>query len=547
MTGRHATSESVDVAIIGSGAAALSAALVVAAGGLSVTILEKSDKVGGTSAMSGAGTWIPANHHARAAGLADSPAEALTYLRATAPAGWPAREDALWQAFVDNAPHMLEFVERATPLRFELLSEPDPIAEKPGGKVRGRMLSPLPLSRRIVGPYGPLIRRSTLPHLFTYRELVEQDPYHAPVASALRLLPKLAWRWLTGSAGQGNALITGLLKGCLDQGCRIELSTRVIKLNRDDESGRVVGVTTERSGRQARLLARRGVVLATGGFEWNRDLVGRHFPGPLDRIGSPRSNEGDGQRLAESVGAMLDRMDQANVYPTLPTIYEGHVHGLPAIFQAEPHAIVVNRGGMRFVSEYDYNIGEALDTRDATGAPAHLPCWIIGDARYLTRSAPMRWYARYEPGWIRKAPSLSVLAALIDLPAGVLGDTVERFNRYCAVGRDADFHRGESVWERYKAGWNDPAAPNPTLWPIERPPFVALPLNRSILGTKGGARTNARGQVLRPDGSVIAGLYAAGNAMANPIGTRAVGAGTTIGPCLTWGYICGKTLLGDNH
>jgi len=141
-----------------------------------------------------------------------------------------------------------------------------------------------------------------------------------------------------------------------------------------------------------------------------------------------------------------------------------------------------------------------------------------------------------------KASTLGQLATRIGLPPGELEATVARYNQFCATGRDDDFHRGETVWDQFKAG-----GPKNALGCVEEAPFFAMPLNRSILGTKGGARTNAKGQVLRPDGSVIAGLYAAGLSMANPIGTRAVGPGTTIGPNLTWGFICGSALLADNR
>lgn len=539
--------QAVDVVVAGSGAAALTAALTASVGGLGVLILEKSDRIGGTSAMSGAGTWVPANHHARAAGMADSAAEALTYLRSASPPGWADAEDALWQAFVSEAPHMLAFVERHTPLRYGLTGEPDPIAEAPGGKARGRMVSPHPLSRRLVGRYGRLIRRSTLPHHFSYLEAHHFDLYHQPFRSAFRLAPHLLWRLLTNSAGQGSALITGLLKGCLDHGCRILLNARVVSLLSDLPGGTVSGVVVEENGHPYPVFARRGVVLATGGFEWDAEMRGQYFPGPLDRIGSPRSNQGDGQRLAASVGAELARMDQANVYPTLPAIYEGRPHGMPMTFQAEPHAIVVDRHAHRFASEYDYNIGEALDRRDPeSGAPLHLPAWVIADRRFLRRSAVFRFHAAKEPGWIRRAESLAALARKAGLPEAALQATVERFNSFCRAGQDADFRRGESAWERSKAGpWINGA--NPTLGAIEAPPFFAIPFNRSLLGTKGGARTNAHGQVLRPDGSLIAGLYCAGNAMANPIGTRALGAGTTIGPCMTWGYICGNALVRANR
>jgi 3-oxosteroid 1-dehydrogenase len=537
-----------DVIVIGSGAAALSAALAASVGGAEVLIFEKSEKIGGTTAMSGAGTWVPANHHARAAGIGDSPEETLRYLRAASPQGWQATEDHLWESFVNHAAPMLEFLERHTPLRFELIDEPDPQAEKPGGRVKGRMLSPLPLSRWLVGSaYARKIRRSTLPHLFTYGEIKEHDPYGHPVTAVMRLAPTLLARVLTNRAGQGSALVVGLLRGCLDHGCRIELECRVTGLIADSATGHVEGVEVDRRGRLERCLARRGVVLATGGFEWDRELYERHFPGPLDWILSPDTNTGDGQKMAAQVGAAVDHMDQANVFPALPTVYEGKLHGIPIPFQLHPHCIVVDRHGRRFVSEFDYNLGEAIDRRDAkSGQPLHLPCWLIGDSRFLHSWTVFRWYARHKKDWMRRAATIEDLAARIEIPAGALVETLARYNGFVATGRDADFQRGESAWERYKSGSTD-GGHNLALGAVDRPPFIAWPLNRSIVGTKGGARTNERGQVLRADGTIITGLYCAGNAMANPIGTRAVGAGTTIGPCLTWGYICGTQLLKENR
>ena len=532
-------SDECDVLVIGSGSAALSAALRCAVGGLRVTIIEKTGRLGGTSAMSGAGTWIPANHRAAEAGIADSPEEALAYIRAASPDGWQEAEDSLWAAFTRNAAPMLAFLEQHTPLRFALTDEPDTMVEK-GGKTRGRMLSPRPLRKSRAGKYARKIRPSTLPHLYTYQEVYDGDLYHRPVRATLQYAHRLLWRWLTGSRAQGSALVTGLLAGCLAHGCRIELDARAVELLAED--GSIVGAIVEHGSTKRTIRARRGVVIATGGFEWDHDRRNAHFPGALDRLGSPRANTGDGQRMAEAAGAQLARMDQANVYPTLPTFYEGEIHGVPFLFHAEPHAILVDRSGKRFVSEYDFNIGEAMDRRDADGMPRHLPAWVIADARFVRNAPPLRWFARRQPGWLIEAPTLAALAAKIDIPAADLEATVARFNGFCASGRDLDFHRGESFWEETKAG-----GPGAALAPIERAPFYAMKLNRSILGTKGGARTNEKGQVLREDGSIVAGLYAAGLAMANPIGTRAVGPGTTIGPNLTWGYICGTSLLSDNR
>lgn len=528
-----------DVIVAGSGAAALTAALTAAVAGLKVLVLEKSLLLGGTSAMSGAGMWVPANHLAAAAGFQDSPQEALAYLRSASPADWRSTEDPLWQRFTEEAPNMLAFVERHTPLRFSLTNEPDPMAEHEGGKREGRMVSPKLLSRRLVGQYARRLRPSTMSHLFTYNEMRSTGIYTRPVRAIVCMLPKLLWRALTRRAGQGSALITGLLKGCLDHGCRVETSARVLDLLVDDAAGRIVGVRVQQGGETLDYYARRGVVLATGGFEWDETLRQTHFPGPLDRLGSPRTNEGDGQRMAQKVGARLDRMDQANVYPTLPTVYEGKPHGLPFPFQAFAHAIVVDRHGRRFVSESDYNIGEHLDRRNADGSSVHLPAYVVADARFMKHSLPFRWFARKQPGWVHSAPTLAELAVRLGLPVSSLQDTVSRFNGFCAQGKDLDFARGESVWERFqssgKVNWGR----------VEQGPFFGMSINRSILGTKGGPRTDPGGRVLRTDGSVIKGLYCAGNAMANPIGTRAVGAGTTIGPCMTWGFICASSAVSE--
>jgi 3-oxosteroid 1-dehydrogenase len=186
-------------------------------------------------------------------------------------------------------------------------------------------------------------------------------------------------------------------------------------------------------------------------------------------------------------------------------------------------------------------MGEVLDQRDEHGQPKHLPVWLITDADFFRNSGLLRWFARFDKRWITKARTLDDLADRIRLPAANLVRTVARFNELAAKGVDEDFRRGETPLEKERA------AVSGLMTPITKPPFVAIPFNRSILGTKGGARTNAAGQVLRPDGSIIAGLYCAGIAMASPIGTRAVGSGTTIGPNMTWGYICANAMLQTNR
>ncbi|NKC30473.1 FAD-dependent oxidoreductase [Falsiroseomonas selenitidurans] len=533
--------DEVDALVLGSGAAGLTAALTAAVAGLRVLVLEKTDRIGGTSAMSGAGTWIPANHHAEAAGIADSPAEALAYIRAAAPEGWAETEDALWQRLVTASPAMLRFVEAHSPLRFRLTPEGDPLRHLPGAKPRGRMLSPLPLSRFRAGRFAFRIRRSTIPEIFTYHEAVETDLYHHPWRTALRLWPRLAWRLLTNSRGKGTALITGLVRGCLDAGVRIEHSAQAVELVQD-ESGAVTGAVVEQGGRRRTLRARRGVVIATGGFEWDAVRLERHFPGPVDYLGSPPGNTGDGHRLAEAAGAALAHMDQATLTPAVPVRHEGRLMARPVPFHTEPNAILVNRYGVRFVNELTFNIGEAMDARDAAGQPRHLPCWVIADARLLERLPPARWAAQDDPAWLRQADSLAALAARIGLDPAALEASVARYNAACAAQKDAEFGRPSAA----DAAASGDRRRRGGLEAITRAPFLAMPFNRAILGTKGGPRTNDQAEVLRPDGSVIAGLFAAGASSANPLGTRGVGTGTTIGPYMAWGHVAGLRLAQRN-
>lgn len=534
--------EIVDVIVVGSGSAALSAALTAARRGKRVLVLEKTAYLGGTSAMSGAGTWVPANHHMLAAGIEDSPDNAWRYLRATAHDGWQEDEDALWKAFADHAPKMLAFLEANTPLEFEMIDEPDIFAEREGGIEYGRMLSTKPIRRSVAAGLRRHIRRPPWPQIFSYNEAQSLNFFRQPLRSAIAFAPRFVRRYLLDERAQGNALIAGLLAGCQAAGCRFHRETPA-DAPILDATGRVVGVQASRGGKPLRLGARLGVVLASGGFEWNTAWREQYFPGPYDRSGSPNGNVGDGQRIAQEAGAVLARMDQANVYPTIPTTYEGRLQGLPMTIQADPHAIAINAEGKRFASEYDFNFFEALDARDpATGAPVNLPVWLVADSRSFATLPVFRYFARQQQGWLIQAASIEALAGRMGIPAPALAQTVERFNAFCRNGRDEDFRRGEGLWERHKSGARRGRAGNPALGGIDAAPFYAVPFNRSILGTKGGARTNAHGQVLRGDGSAIPGLFAAGLTMANPIGTRAVGPGTTIGPCLTWGYICGNRI-----
>ncbi len=529
-----------DVAVIGSGAAGLSAALAASANGASVVILEKSTLLGGTTALSGGGTWIPCHHHMGEIGASDSPEEALRYIRAVSPEGWHNVEDALWVAFVEHAPRMLRFLEASTPLRFAPSLEPDPFAEAPGGKAFGRTVSPGPVPISLLGTWGGKVRGPVYVPGLNYEEVLDTNLYANPWKVLPRLAPRILWRILTRKRTMGNALVVGLLKGCLDHGCELWTDARALRLIR--QNGRIAGVELERGGKSLQLGTRKGVVLASGGFEWDLRMMAEYFPGPVEWTGSPDTNTGDGHRMAVEVGAKLDRMDQALIYGTMPTFYEGHVRGVPAADYFLPHSMIVNRHGRRFVNEKQTSIGLAFAERDpATGTPNHLPAWRIYDAQFAAKyrhALP----SRKPPGERFVDRNLGGLATQIGVDATGLEETARRFSDFARAGHDLDFGRGDSLWDRNRAA--DPRnKPNPTLGTIEVPPFYAMPFKASFLGTKGGPRTNHRGQVVDKEDEVSAGLYAAGNVMANPFGTKGVGGGTTLGPCLTWGYICGLEVV----
>ena len=527
-----------DVVVVGSGAAGLSAALRAQYLGAKVLVIEKAPVIGGTTAMSGGCIWVPNHHHQSKLGVSDSPEEAMAYIRAVSPEGWHNSEEAQWRAFVDEAPKMLKFVEDLTPINFVPNREPDPYAEAEGGKSFGRNISAGALRTGLVGPWKNKIRLPAVNIELNYEEIVDTFFYSQPRRWALKFAPRLLWRRLRGMRTRGNALTIGLLRGCMDIGVTLWTSATAEQLN--IKNGRITGVRVNHNGEQVHLKTATGIILASGGFEWNTEMMARYFPGPVEWTASPDTNTGDGQRMAAEVGAQLDHMDQALVMGTTPVTYEKRSqHGLPAADYFLPHSMVVNNRGKRFVNEKQMNVGLAFDERDPeTGEPIHLPAWRIYDAQFATKY-PHALPNKGQNGIFYWAETLTELASKIGVDAEGLEKTAARFSNFARNGIDEDFSRGASIWDRNRGG--DPSHnPNPTLGTIEVPPFYAMPFKASFLGTKGGSRTDAKGRVLRPDGSVIAGLWAAGNVMANSFGSKGVGAGTTLGPCLTWGYIAGE-------
>lgn len=529
-----------DIIVVGTGAAGLSAALAASVQGRRVIVLEKAPVVGGTTAMSGGCIWVPGHHHMARLDVSDSRDAVMEYIRAVSPDGWHNTEEPLWAAFVDHAPKMLKFVETHSPARFTPNRDPDPYAEAPGGMAFGRNVSPAPIRIAILGDWAAKVRRPTIDLRINYEEVVDRHFFSNPKKGMRTLLPRLLWRKWTGRHVRGNALTIGLLKGCLDHGVTVWTEAAAQRLMQD--GGSVTGIEVLHDGEPARLAAD-AVILASGGFEWNAAMMAEHFPGPVEWTATPSTNTGDGQRMAAEAGAQLDRMDQALIMGTTPVTYEGRIQGQPAADYFLPHSMIVNRHGARFVNEKQMNIGLAFAERDPeTGEHLHLPAWRIYDGQFAAKY-PHALPNKSVPGNHFRADTLAELAGMIGVNPAGLEESARRFSEFARIGSDGDFGRGGTIWDRNRGG--DPShKPNPTLGTIEKPPFYAMPFKASFLGTKGGPRTNEKAQVLREDGTAIPGLYAAGNVMANSFGSTGVGAGTTLGPCLTWGYIAGMSAAG---
>ncbi|HUQ07734.1 MAG TPA: FAD-dependent oxidoreductase [Kofleriaceae bacterium] len=534
----------VDVVVIGSGAAGAVAALAAHAGKAKVVVLEKSDKFGGTTAVSGGVVWVPCNKHMAEVGIEDSFDDALGYVTRLT----DGRSDpALVKRYLETAPQMIDFVEGATPIAFKALGRyPDYHPEFEGGRPGGRSLDPGLFDTNTLGPWKEKLRRSPVFGMtaMSVSEATDWGVFSKPSALPFGLLAK---RFKQGLVCYGGALSGGLLKALLDRGIEPMLSTGAEELIVEED--RVVGVRA-RSGatgdKEILIGARRGVVLASGGFEWNADLCRRFLGGPLTHPNSPPGNDGDGLKMAMSLGADLGNMAEAWWCPSL--MVPGEEYDKRQLNRGDfatrslPHSVIVNRKGQRFVNEaHNYNdLMKAFFAFDPVAYErTNLPAWIVIDQQYLDRYALLTYVPGMPvPEWLIKADTLEELATKIGIDANGLGATVARFNRAAVEGVDPDFRRGESLYDHF---YGDPEhKPNPNLGTLEKAPFYAIEVHAGAIGTKGGARTDGDARVLRPDGTAISGLYAAGNVMAGVTGAGYPGAGATIGAAMTFGYLAGR-------
>jgi 3-oxosteroid 1-dehydrogenase len=531
-----------DVIVLGTGAAGLTAALAAHGHGADVLVLEKADKVGGTSAWSGGMIWIPCNHHMTAAGIDDSREDALTYLSALS---HDLIDPELAEAFVDTGAEMVAWLESNTPVRFQLVPDfPDYHPEHPGGKPGGGRSLECPLF-----PYDTLedqrdlvtvgYNYGTAPITMEESNLGRAVPMEVPEAERAR-------RAEHDERGCGQALMGRLFKGCLERDITVKTGYRAMRLLLED--GSVTGVAGEGPDGPFEFFTRGGVVLATGGFEWNHDLVRTFLRGPMTSPVSVPTNEGDGLTMSMRIGAALGNMREAWWMPAVEIPGDRgdgrpHQH-LFASERARPRSIMVNRAGRRFTNEAaNYNaFGAAFHEQDVARFDyANLPCWFIFDQKHLDTYG----FIGTGPGapaanWVTNAPTLRALATQLGIDADGLEKSVAQWNGNVADGHDPDFNRGESAHDTW---WGDPwekGTPAATLGPLDTGPFYAVEVKSGALGTKGGPRTDGLARVQNVDSETIAGLYAAGNVMASAMGMTYGGAGGTLAPGMVFGFLAGR-------
>ena len=533
--------QEVDIVILGTGGAALTAAVAAADGGASVLVLEKTHQIGGTTAYSGGVPWIPLNHYMKEAGFEDSRDETIQFIERLV---LGRADKKMIEAFVDNAHVMIKYLADNTPVRFATpRTYPEYYARMDEALKNGtRSLDPLPYNLNEIGDWGPLVRQNPLFPPLTLEE--------GGAVGGIDF-QKIAERMQENIVTMGRSLIASLFKATLDRGVETLINTAGKQLVMN-EDGQVVGIVAENSdGEKLYFGARKGVILASGGYEWNKELVRAFLKMPITHPVSPPGNEGDALMMAMEAGAALDNMSEAWWYPAMvdPTFeYEDHVMAQLGSGRNGPNSIIVNKYGRRFVHEgTTYNdMPRAFFEYDPVKIdfPNEAPVWMIFDQQLKDRELIITMTpGDPAPDWVDKAETIRELAEKIGVDPDGLEDEVRKWNAYCEKGEDPDFHRGTIQFENLTGGGGSQET---NLGKIEKGPFYALPVYLGALGTNGGPKINENGQVLNFKGAVIDGLYAAGNASANPLGPIYPSAGGTIGPGMTFGFLAGQHAAKEN-
>ena len=534
------------VVVVGSGSAGFTAALAAKEAGLEPVIVESTSRLGGSSAMSGGGLWVPNHPLMEQAGVHDSYEGAMTYMDTVIGDAGPASSPERREAYLREGPRMVEWLAR---LGFRWSYTPgyaDYYPERPGGSVQGRCVEPGFFDFKKLGPWRDKLN------------ILMPIPLHtldaAQMALAFRSLPaflhtaKVIGIRTMGSAllgkklaGLGGALIGQLLHLAVQRSIPIWVDSPMVELMQ--ERGAVTGVIVEKEGERTAVHAG-AVILAAGGFARNDEMRQKYHPHPIT-TGWTVATDGDlgvPIQAGMAAGAATALMDDAWWGPVFVD-GKGKAHFM-LWERSAPFGIIVDGSGKRFMNESASYLDCGHWQYERNRQVPAIPAFLIADARhrknYLFGMMPPRVTPKeaYESGMMVKAGSLRRLAAACGIDAANLEQTVRRFNEFAATGKDLDFRRGDSAYDRV---YSDPKIkPNPNLGPIEQPPFFAVRVWPGDLGTMGGLLTDEFARVLREDGSPIQGLYAAGNTSASVMGRTYPGPGSTIGPAMVFGMLAGQ-------
>jgi succinate dehydrogenase/fumarate reductase flavoprotein subunit len=558
----------VDVLIVGSGGGGMAAALTAHAAGLDALVVEKSSQFGGSTALSGGGIWVPGAPAQRREGYCPDPEGVVEYLLKITEG---LVSEARIRQYVESAPKMLEFLEGLSGW-FEFVWKPgyaDYYPELPGGSELGSTINvPAIDLRKLGGDEKTLLQPLALAPRGIWLGPKDLRTFYRIRQSwaGKGVLLKLIWRMLKARAlnermaAIGQSLAARLRLAMRDSGVPLWLDAPMIELLTDAD-GSVDGAVLERDGAQQRIGTRRGVILASGGFD--HDLAWRQEELPvLESAGSQDwsfgnpAAMGDGIRAGQKVGGATDLLDEAWWFPAIRWP-DGRMQFM-LNERMMPAQFIVNGDGKRFINEAApyMDFGHAMIDGQKSGV-THIPCWLITDHRSFNRYvvgghlpipkvpfAPVPTGRKIPKAWldsgvVKAAASWDEMAGKIGVPAAELLCTAARFNELARQGHDDDFNRGDSVYDNY---YGDPTLPNPNLYPLGAPPYYAFRIVLGDLGTSGGLLTDEYARVLRPDGTTVPGLYAVGNTAAPVMGRSYAGAGATIGPAMTFGYVAAKHL-----
>ena len=546
----------VDLLVVGAGPAGMTAALVASLEGLDVLLCEKSDQVGGTGATSAGTLWIPGNTQNRAAGFEDSAEKADRYLDALIGEG---TNRALRDVYLGTGPAAIDYLAEHSDVKFlPCGTHPDYRSNMPGAAISGRAVVPAPFDGRLLGADFRRVR-PPIREFLVFGGMMVGKPDIAPLIGRFKSVRNFVYaarlfaRYLTDRLRyprgtrlmMGNALVARLFYSLRKRNVPILFGASLKDLTGDRL--RVTGARLTTTGSELVVKARRGVVLATGGYAHNNAFRERYMPkaSPIYSL-SFAGNQGEGVAAAERLGVVLTGTDIPSGLwsPVSITKRRDGTTGLypHLVFdRAKPGLIAVNAAGRRFVNEacsYHDFVLAMFETNDSAKA---IPAWLVCDAPFLAKYGLGAIYPGYtnpdrfvEEGYVVRAAALDELAEKIGVDRAGLKDSVARNNRYAETGVDADFGKGETELNRFNG---DPAhKPNPCIGPLATPPFYALAVWPADLAVSTGIMTDGDARALAPDGRVVSGLYACGNDMASVMGGSYPGPGTTLGPAMVFAY-----------